>query len=98
MLHTCVPSPGTDDDLEYYVRECGAILGVSQKLPPDQRTGKYILEHIFTQIVEFKKFNQVIDSNYGLTVEPLNKGHNNINSLILSFVERLSSSRRLSMY
>ena len=63
MLHTCVLSPGTDDDLEYYVRECGAILGVSQKLPPDQRTGKYILEHIFTQIVEFKKFNQVIDSN-----------------------------------
>ena len=55
-------SPGTDDDLEYYVRECGSILGVSQKLPPDQRTGKHILEHIFTQIVEFKKFNQVIDN------------------------------------
>ena len=52
-------SPGTDDDLEYYVRECGAVLGVSQKLPPDQRTGKHILEHIFTQIAEFKKFNQV---------------------------------------
>ena len=51
---------GSDDDLEYYVRECGAILGVSQKLPPEQRTGKYILEHIFTQIVEFKKLNQVI--------------------------------------
>ena len=50
---------GSDDDLEYYVRECGAILGVSQKLPPEQRTGKHILEHIFTQIVEFKKLNQV---------------------------------------
>ena len=34
------------------------------------------------------------------TVEPLNKGHvgDNINSLVLSFVERLSSSRRLQMY
>ena len=33
----------------------------------------------------------------GDTVEPLNKGHfgDNINSLVLSFVERLSSSRRL---
>ena len=32
------------------------------------------------------------------TVEPLNKGHigdNNVNPLVLSFVERLSSSRRL---
>lgn len=56
---------GTDDDLEYYVRECGTILGISQKLPPDQRTGKNILEHIFTQIVEFKKFNQVyLQPNY----------------------------------
>ena len=32
-----------------------------------------------------------------ITVEPLNKGHvgKNINSLVLSLVERLSSSRRL---
>ena len=34
------------------------------------------------------------------TVQPPNKGHigDNINSLDLSFVERLSSSRRLSVY
>ena len=34
------------------------------------------------------------------TAEPLNKGHigDNINSLVSSFVERLSSSRRLQMY
>ena len=34
------------------------------------------------------------------TVEPPNKGHfgNNINSSLLSFVERLSSSRRFKMY
>ena len=33
-------------------------------------------------------------------MEPSNKGHvgDNINSLVLSFVERLSSSRRLSVY
>ena len=63
FLHICMfcqhAHAGSDDDLEYYVRECGAILGVSQKLPPEQRTGKHILEHIFTQIVEFKKLNQV---------------------------------------
>ena len=36
----------------------------------------------------------------GNTVEPLNKGHfgNNINSAVVSFVERLSSSRRFKMY
>ena len=35
-----------------------------------------------------------------ITVEPPNKGHfgDNINSAVLSFVERLSSSRRFKMY
>ncbi|XP_063599987.1 intraflagellar transport protein 52 homolog [Penaeus indicus] len=47
-----------DEDLEYYVRECGDILGVTSKLPPTSRDAKYILEYIFTQIVEFKKLNQ----------------------------------------
>ncbi|XP_038057031.1 intraflagellar transport protein 52 homolog isoform X2 [Patiria miniata] len=51
----------TDDDLEYYVRECGEILGVSNKLPADSRDAKHILEHIFAQVVEFKKLNQEDD-------------------------------------
>jgi hypothetical protein len=50
---------GSDDDLEYYVRECGDILGVAQKLPQDTRDAKHILEYIFAQVVEFKKLNQV---------------------------------------
>ncbi|XP_076439814.1 intraflagellar transport protein 52 homolog [Babylonia areolata] len=53
----------SDDDLEYYVRECGDILGVTHNLPQDNRTAKHILEHIFTQIVEFKKLNQ--DRDFG---------------------------------
>ena len=34
------------------------------------------------------------------TVEPLNKGHvgDNLNSAVVSFVERLSSSRKFKMY
>ena len=55
---------GTEDDLEYYVRECGDILGVSSKLPSSVRDAKHILDYIFHQIVEFKKLNQV-------TVTPL---------------------------
>eukprot|EP00128_Syssomonas_multiformis_P009926 Colp12_sorted_trinity150504_noHs@6361 len=47
-----------DDDLEYYVRECGEILGVSQKLPQECRDARHILEYIFAQVVEFKKLNQ----------------------------------------
>jgi len=47
-----------DDDLEYYIRECGEILGVSSKLDAENRTGKHILEHIFKQVVQFKKLNQ----------------------------------------
>ena len=50
---------GTEDDLEYYVRECGDILGVSSKLPSSVRNAKHILDYIFHQIVEFKKLNQV---------------------------------------
>lgn len=48
----------TDDDLEYFVVECGEILGVNQKLPGDKKSGKHILEFIFAQVAEFKKLNQ----------------------------------------
>lgn len=50
---------GTEDDLEFYVRKCGEILGVTVKLDKDKRDAKHILEHVFFQIVEFKKLNQV---------------------------------------
>lgn len=48
----------SDEDLEYYVRECGDILAVTHNLPQENRTAKHILEHVFTQICEFKKLNQ----------------------------------------
>lgn len=50
---------GGDDDLEYYVRECGDILGVSKNLALDSRDAKHIIEYIVAQVVEFKKLNQV---------------------------------------
>lgn len=53
---------GTDEDLEFYVRKCGDILGVTAKLDKDHRDAKHILEHIFFQVVEFKKLNQVSES------------------------------------
>lgn len=55
--------PGTDDDLEFYVRKCGDILGVTAKLDKDHRDAKHILEHIFFQVVEFKKLNQVSEAD-----------------------------------
>ncbi|MBN3308594.1 intraflagellar transport protein 52 homolog [Amia ocellicauda] len=51
----------TNDDLEFYVRKCGDILGVTSKLDKDRRDAKHILEHIFFQVVEFKKLNQEHD-------------------------------------
>ncbi|XP_033934996.1 intraflagellar transport protein 52 homolog [Pseudochaenichthys georgianus] len=53
----------TDDDLEFYVRKCGEILGVTPKLDKEQRDAKHILEHIFFQVVEFKKLNQEHDAD-----------------------------------
>ncbi|XP_064420509.1 intraflagellar transport protein 52 homolog isoform X2 [Latimeria chalumnae] len=51
----------SDDDLEFYIRKCGDILGVTNKLPKDGRDAKHILEYIFFQVVEFKKLNQEHD-------------------------------------
>lgn len=59
MLYSVEWHTGTDDDLEFYVRKCGEILGVTPKLDKEQRDAKHILEHIFLQVVEFKKLNQV---------------------------------------
>ncbi|KAJ3603268.1 hypothetical protein NHX12_031010 [Muraenolepis orangiensis] len=53
----------SDDDLEFYVRKCGEILGVTGKLDKDQRDAKHILEHIFFQVVAFKKLNQEHEVN-----------------------------------
>lgn len=47
----------TDDDLDFYIRQAGDILGVTQKLG-ERRTSKHILEFIFKELVGFKKMNQ----------------------------------------
>ncbi|KAI8929594.1 hypothetical protein BC831DRAFT_443325 [Entophlyctis helioformis] len=47
-----------DDDLEYYIRECGEILGVMDKLEAPQRDAKHILEYVFRSIVQWKNLNQ----------------------------------------
>uniref|UniRef100_A0AAY4EIS6 ABC-type uncharacterized transport system domain-containing protein n=2 Tax=Denticeps clupeoides TaxID=299321 RepID=A0AAY4EIS6_9TELE len=51
----------SDDDMEFYVRKCGDILGVTGKLDKEHRDAKHILEHVFFQVVEFKKLNQEHD-------------------------------------
>ncbi|KAJ3264992.1 Intraflagellar transport protein 52 [Chytriomyces hyalinus] len=48
-----------DDDLEYYIRECGEILGVNDKLESEERDARHVLEHVFKSIVNWKKLNQV---------------------------------------
>lgn len=47
-----------DDDLEYFIKESGNILGVTTKLPEETREAKNILDFIFRQVVAFKKLNQ----------------------------------------
>lgn len=43
----------TDDDVEYYIRECGDILGVSQHVSnPDDP--KAILSYVFQEIFKYK--------------------------------------------
>lgn len=47
----------TDDDLEYYLRECGKILGIMDKIGPE-KDGRSVLNHVFKSIVNWKKFDQ----------------------------------------
>lgn len=60
---------GSDNDLEYFVRACGDILGVTSKLLQDRRTGKHILEYIFGQLVVFKKSSQVLPIAYYICIQ-----------------------------
>jgi intraflagellar transport protein 52 len=48
----------TDDDLEYYIRECGSILGIMDKLNPEKQDAKNVLEYVFKSIANWKKLNQ----------------------------------------
>jgi len=47
----------TDDDLKYYVQECGEILGVDVGMN-NRDDPKAILHHIFCELVKYKKHNQ----------------------------------------
>ena len=47
-----------DDDLEYYIREAGEILGVKQQLKPEAHSNaRHVLSHVFKQIVAWKKLH-----------------------------------------
>lgn len=46
----------TDDDIEYFVKECGDIMGVSQSINnPDDP--KAVLHYIFQEIIKYKSSN-----------------------------------------
>jgi len=46
-----------DEDLDFYIRQAGEILGVTPKLG-ERRGAKHILEYIFKELVGYKKMNQ----------------------------------------
>ncbi|KAI8847275.1 hypothetical protein BC829DRAFT_396849 [Chytridium lagenaria] len=46
-----------DDDLEYYIRECAGILGITPQLDPEHRSAKDIMFFVMHCIVDWKKLN-----------------------------------------
>lgn len=52
----------TDEDLEYFINEAGDLLGVTPALPPQQRTARHLLSHMFKQITAWKKLNAEPDA------------------------------------
>ena len=47
----------TDDDIAYYVQECGEVLGVDAAVQ-NREDPKAILQYIFSELVKYKKHNQ----------------------------------------
>lgn len=52
----------TNDDLEYFIKEAGDLLGVNQMLRPEHRDARHVLAHIFKQICAWKKLNTEPDA------------------------------------
>ncbi|XP_060714501.1 intraflagellar transport protein 52 homolog isoform X2 [Tachysurus vachellii] len=77
----------TDDDLEFYVRKCGDIFGVTGKLDKEKQDAKHILEHIFFQVVEFKKLNQLLDLTF------VGARHRHGPNEVLSLLKRMTEVR-----
>lgn len=53
----------TGSDLEYYVRECGEIMGVTKELSeetPASNGPMGILDHVFKRLIRFKMLNQEV--------------------------------------
>jgi len=53
----------SDNDLEYYIKECGEILNITTKLAPEANSPKHILEYVLKQLINFKKLDQTQDDN-----------------------------------
>ena len=47
----------SDEDLEYFIKEAGDMLGVNAQLRPEQRTARNVLAQIFKQVAAWKKLN-----------------------------------------
>ena len=47
----------SDEDLEYFIKEAGDMLGVNAQLPPEQRTARHVLAQMFKQVAAWKKLN-----------------------------------------
>jgi intraflagellar transport protein 52 len=45
-----------DEDLDYYIKECSDILGITGKIE-NKNDPKAILSFLFKQLVNFKKLN-----------------------------------------
>ncbi len=45
-----------EEDLEYYIKECSDILGITGKIE-NKGDPRSILYHVFSQIVKFKQLN-----------------------------------------
>jgi intraflagellar transport protein 52 len=47
----------SDEDIEFFIHECGEVLGVTRQLPQNDKDAKHILAYVVSRIIEYKCSN-----------------------------------------
>jgi intraflagellar transport protein 52 len=58
----------SEDDLEYYVRECGEVLGVTSQLQHGKASAKHVLDYVLRKLIDFKKLDNAGLHGQGMAV------------------------------
>jgi intraflagellar transport protein 52 len=63
-----------DSDVDFYVREAGEIVGITESLPTSKRGAKHVMEFLLKSIVNFKRLTPDPDALKGIAIDGADVG------------------------